>query len=570
MARGTLATLLVLTLVTACAPSGDPPDKSADAADLVLVNGNVVTLDAADTEAEALAAKDGRIVAVGSRADVEPLIGEATRVLDLEGRLAIPGFIEGHAHFMSVGDAKLQLNLAQAQTWDDVVAMVADTVAEAEPGEWIRGRGWHQDKWTARPKPNVDGFPVHDSLSAVSPENPVLLVHASGHAAFVNAKAMELAGIDASTEAPEGGEVLKDAAGRPTGLLNETAEELVYKARPQEATPEELRKTVQLASEECLSKGITSFQDAGSSFATIDFLKQAADEDLLGVRLWIMVLASEEELDTKLAAYRTDNYADHRLAVGGIKIWIDGALGSRGAWLLEPYSDLPDSTGLNTFPIDRTREVATLAAENDYQLCIHAIGDRANREVLDIYAETFAAHPEKTDRRWRIEHAQHIDPADVPRFKELGVIASMQAVHCTSDGPWVPDRLGEARSEAGAYVWRKLLDSGARIVNGTDAPVEDVSPIASYYAAVTRRMNNGEVFYGDQVMTRKEALRSYTLDGAYGVFQENEKGSLEVGKLADVTVLSKDILSVPEEEIPDTEVIYTIVGGEVAYTKSGS
>lgn len=568
MARGTLAilplTILLLTTLTAvgCTPSPQVPE---DAADLVLVNGKIVTLDGDSPEVEALAAKDGRIVAVGSRADVEPLIGDATEVIDLEGRLAIPGFIEGHGHFTGIGNAKLQLNLRETQSWGDVVAMVEAAAAQAQPGEWIRGRGWHQDKWNAVPEPNVEGFPLHDSLSAVSPDNPVMLTHASGHAAFVNVKAMELAGIDGSTVAPEGGDILKDAQGEPIGLLRETAEDLMSKVRSSDPTPEEMQKVVELASEECLSKGITSFQDAGSSFETIDFLKKAADDGSLGVRLWIMVLGSEDDLDSKVASYRTDNYANHRLAVGGIKLWLDGALGSRGAWLLEPYSDSAGSTGLNTFPLDRTREIATLSAQHDYQLCIHAIGDRANREVLDIYDETYKAHPDKKDLRWRIEHAQHLDPEDIPRFAEIGVIASMQAVHCTSDGPWVPDRIGDQRAEDGAYVWRKLLESGARIVNGTDAPVEDVSPLASYYAAVTRLMNNGEVFYGDQVMDRTQALRSYTLDAAYAVFQENLKGSLEVGKLADITVLSRDILTVPAEQIPQTEVVYTIVDGRVAY-----
>ncbi len=568
MTRRALAIPLLAALAAAgCDPAADVPE--ADAADLVLTNGKIVTMDDANPEVQALAAKDGRIVAVGSDADVESLIGDGTQVIDLGGRLAIPGFIESHAHFTSIGDARIQLDLRGARTWDDIVAMVATAAENAEPGEWIRGRGWHQEKWDAVPEPDVEGFPVHASLSAAAPENPVLLTHASGHALFANAKAMELAGVDASTPDPEGGDILKDAAGQPTGLFRETAEGLIHRARPAGGTPAEMRKVVELASGECLAKGITSFHDAGSDFATIDFLKQAADEGFLGVRLWIMVLGSEGELDEKLPLYRTTDYADHRLAVGGIKLWLDGALGSRGAWLLEPYEDSPTSSGLNTWPLDDTRRIAGLAAKHDYQLCIHAIGDRANREVLDIYQETFEAHPENEDWRWRIEHAQHLHPQDIPRFGELGVIASMQAVHCTSDGPWVPSRLGDQRSEEGAYVWQKLLASGAKIANGTDAPVEDVSPIASFYSAVSRHLGDGSVFYPDQRLSRLEALRSYTLDAAYAAFEEDVKGSLETGKLADVTVLSADILTVPEEEIPATEVHYTIVGGKVAYRGKG-
>ncbi len=556
---------LATLVLTACDQGVE--QRLAPAADLVLVGGKIVTVDDANPRVEALAAKGGRIMALGTRADVEPYVGPGTEVIELEGALAVPGFIEAHGHFMGVGDARIQLDLTTAGDWQAIVDQVAAAVTRAAPGEWIRGRGWHQDKWAAAPEPSFEGFPVHGSLSAVSPENPVLLTHASGHAVFANAKAMELAGIDASTPDPPGGEILKDAAGRPTGLLRETAEELVNRARSgQGGTPEtELRKMARLASEECLAKGVTSFQDAGSDFETVEFLRGLAEEGALGVRLWMMIRDSNAALAERLAAGKTKAAGDGHFAVGGIKVSIDGALGSRGAWLLEPYSDSPGSTGLNLVPVDEVRETARLAIEHGVQLCIHAIGDRANREVLDLFEEAFAAHPEKQDLRWRVEHAQHLHPDDVPRFEQLGVIASVQTVHCTSDGPWVPDRLGDERSAAGAYVWRDLIDSGAVVINGTDAPVEDVDPIANFYAAVTRRMGNGEAFYPEQAMTREEALESMTLAAAYGAFEEDLKGSLEVGKLADVTVLSKDILTVPEEEIPSARVLYTVVGGEVAY-----
>jgi predicted amidohydrolase YtcJ len=560
--------LLTLTAGAAALAGCGPGEAPPEPADLVLLNGRIVTVDEGRPEVEALAARGDAIVALGTTAEVEAYVGDGTEVVDLGGRLAVPGFIEGHGHFLSLGDSRLQLDLRTARSWDEIVGVVRRAAAEASPGEWIRGRGWHQDKWDEVPEPNVEGFPLHDGLSAAAPDNPVLLTHASGHALFANSKAMELAGIDAGTPDPEGGEILRDPRGRPTGLFRENAEELIDDAREDTAGEAEERKKVQLASEECLAKGVTSFQDAGSSFEKVEFLHRMAAEGVLGMRLWIMVREDPERLRSKLGEVREATRGDRRVTVGGIKISLDGALGSRGAWLLEPYSDSPESTGLNTVSLEQVRETAAIAADHGVQLCIHAIGDRANREVLDVYEETFAAHPEKTDLRWRIEHAQHLHPDDIPRFAELGVIAAMQPVHCTSDGPWVPDRLGEKRSAEGAYVWRKLLDSGAVIVSGTDTPVEDVDPIANFYAAVTRRMGNGEVFYGDQRMTRMEALRSMTLDAAYGVFEEEIKGSLAVGKLADVVVLSQDILTVAEEDIPATEVDLTIVGGEVAYRRA--
>jgi len=532
-----------------------------DPADLVVLNGRLVTL-ASPSEAEALAAAGGRIVFVGSSDGARSWIGPDTEVLDLQGRLGVPGFIEGHGHFWSVGEARLQLALDGARTWDEIVAQVAAAVAEAEPGTWILGRGWHQSKWSETPVPAVQGLPTHHGLSAVSPENPVLLGHASGHMAFANARAMELAGIDAATADPEGGEIVRDADGQPTGALRETAETLVAGLRSETLEPNYARQVVRLAGEECLAKGITSFQDAGSSFGLIDAYRQMADDGVLPLRLWVMVNESNEALARRLGRYRTIDRGDGFLTVRGIKRLIDGALGSHGAWLLDPYEDMPQSTGLNTTSLDVMEETARLARKHDFQLCVHAIGDRANRETLDLFERVLAG--DRT-RRWRVEHAQHIHPDDVPRFARLGVIASMQAVHCTSDGPWVPDRLGEQRSAEGAYVWRDLIESGAVVTNGTDAPVEDVDPIASFHASVTRRMANGEVFYEEQRMTREEALRSYTIDAAYAAFEEGAKGSLEVGKYADLTVLSRDIMIVPEEEIPGTRVVYTIVGGRLAY-----
>ena len=552
----------------ACRPEPVEP------ADLVLINGKIMTVDESNPEAQALAAQGGIIVLVGSDDDIKPYIGENTKVIDLEGKLAVPGLIDAHAHFTSIGRAKLGLDLTKVNNWDEVAGMVEEAVKEAEPGQWILGRGWHQEKWDRVPEPNIDGLPFHDSISQVSPDNPVLLTHASGHSCFANTKAMEMAGVTKESTAPEGGEIVKDVEGNPIGIFRETAQWLINEAlyiyldaRTLEEKTAEQIKIIELADKECLSKGLTSLHDAGSSFSTIEIFREFVEEGKLGIRLNVMISERNEELEARLDDYMLIGLGDNHLTVRSVKRLIDGALGAHGAWLLEPYNSLPSSTGLNTEPIDVMKETARIAIEKRFQLCTHAIGDRANRETLNIYEEAFEAYPDKTDLRWRIEHAQHLHPEDIPRFGELQVIPSMQTIHCTSDGPWVIKRLGEKRAEEGAYVWRKLMDSGARICNGTDAPVEDVDPIPNFYAAVTRKMKTGEAFYPDQCMTREEALRSYTINAAYAAFEEGLKGSLTKGKLADVTVLSQDIMTIPEEDILKTEVIYTIVGGKVLYKK---
>ncbi len=561
---GLFGILVFLSLAWGC--------SSVEPADLVVVGGKVVTLDESLPEAQGLAVRGDRIVALGSTSDIEAYVGPDTQRIDLQGHLAIPGFIEGHGHFMGIGQAKLNLELMPTQSWEEIVQMVADAVTQAEPGQWIVGRGWHQEKWTHTPEPSVEGLPTHASLSAISPDNPVYLTHASGHGSFVNAKALELAGIDRDTPDPTGGEIVRGERGEAIGMLRETAQRLAGRARSQatsDRTPQEAeaerRQVIQLAAQESLSKGITSFQDAGSSFATVDLLKSMVDSGQLPLRLWVMLREGNESLAQGIQDYRMIGYGDNRLTVRAIKRSIDGALGSHGAWLLEPYADLPASVGLNTTSIENIVETARIAAENDFQLCVHAIGDRANRETLDIFENAFKDHPDKSDFRWRIEHAQHVDPADVPRFGQLGVIASMQGVHCTSDGPWVPDRLGQERAQKTSYLWQQFMKSGAIVTNGTDAPVEDVSPIASYYSTVSRRMPNGEVFMPEERMSREEALRSYTINNAAAAFEEGLKGTLSVGKLADIVVLDRDILTIPEEQIPSTQVLYTIVGGKIEY-----
>ena len=541
---------------------------------MVLRNGKVVTVDESRPEAQAIAIRGDRIVALGTDIGIQRYIGPATRVIDLGGQLAIPGLVESHGHFMGFGQSKMTLDMLDVKDWNEIVSMVAAAAKQAKPGEWIIGRGWHQEKWSSVPQPNVEGFPFHDGLSKVSPNNPVMLTHASGHASFVNAAAMAAAGLTAKTPDPPGGEILKDKSGRPIGLLRETASGIVGRALDAwraKKTPEErladARRQIELAVQASLEKGVTSFHDAGANFAALDIYKQAAADGLLGVRLWVMVRDSNDNLRARLAQYKTVGLANNHLTIAAIKVTADGALGSRGALMLEPYTDSPSSTGLATVPIESIADTAKIAIDNSVQLCVHAIGDRANREVLNVFERTFAQYPAQKDLRWRIEHAQHIHPSDIPRFGKLGVIAAMQGIHATSDAPYVVARLGPTRAQNGAYVWQSLIQTGAIVANGTDVPVERIDPMASFHATVTRKTKDGSVFYGDQKMTRAQALKSYTWNGAYAAKEESSKGSLAPGKLADITVLSKDIMTIAEDEIPSAQVVYTIVGGKVAYQR---
>lgn len=569
---------LFLPLACALAAACDAGAGGPDEADLVLRGGVVATMDAENSTAEAVAIDDGWIVAVGSDADVASLIGAETEVVELGGRFAAPGFIEGHGHYLGLGNARMILDLTRARNWDEIVAMVAEAAAAAPPGAWIRGRGWHQEKWDAPPEPAVEGGPTHAALSAAAPDNPVLLTHASGHAAFANAAALAQAGLTRESEPPPGGQFVRDQDGDLTGLLRETAQRPVAAAfsRVQAArSPDEIdagfRRQVELAAQDALSKGVTSFHDAGASFADIDRFKALEAEGALPVRLYVMVRGeSNAALDARLPGYYMPSEGDDYLTVRSIKRQIDGALGSHGAWLLDPYEDMPESTGLVLETVEEITGTAHVAIEHGFQVNTHAIGDRANRETLDIYEAVFdSAGIEESGRlRWRVEHAQHVHPDDVARFASLGVVAAMQGVHATSDAPWVYVRLGAGRAESGAYLWRSFLDAGVVVGNGTDAPVEDVDPLASFRASVRRIDGAGQEFFPAQRMTRIEALRSYTINNAFAAFEEEYKGSLEVGKLGDVVVLDRDILAVPDEELAGAKVEMTIVGGVVRYDAS--
>ncbi len=561
--------LLVLSTIFFNACGKIPMEHKAD---LVLKNGNIATLEDSLPTAQALAIKDGKIIFVGSNQDVGKYISSTTNIIDLNGKFVMPGFNDSHAHFLGLGESLLNIDLRNAKNWNDVVSIVKESAQNSKPGEWIIGRGWHQEKFSPAPNPNVNGYPIHNELSKVTPNNPVMLSHASGHAIFVNKYAMKLAGISKQTKNPDGGTIVKDNDGNPIGVFEENAENLIRKfydeylsKRSEEEKLNHYKKIIKLASDECLKKGITSCSDAGQPFEVIDILKKFADENSLPVRLNVMIGDTYENMKTNLAKYKLIGYGNNFLTIRSIKQYIDGALGSRGAWLLKPYNDLPTSTGSNVTPTKELNKIAELAIQNDFQMRIHAIGDKGNREVLNLYENIFHNYPNKKDLRWCIEHVQHLSEDDIPRFAKLGVIAAMQSVHCTSDMNFVPIRLGDERAKEGAYVWRKLIDSGTIICNGTDAPVEDINPIECFYSAVTRKNKEGKTFYPDQKMTRLETLKSYTINSAYASFEENLKGTIKKDKLADIVVLSNNLLNCDEAKIPETKVLFTIVNGKIVY-----
>ena len=565
-----------LVLYGCAQPSEEVATQSITPADLLLHNGIVISVDADNTQYEAIALHQGIIQALGSTKALQSRIGPDTQVIDLQGRTVIPGLIEGHGHFLSLGRAQQILDLTQAQTFSEIVAQVAAAADSAEPGAWIFGRGWHQDKWLPEDLAAVDGVPINSPLNAVAPNNPVYLGHASGHAAFANDAALAAAQIVDSTPDPEGGTIVRAEDGRATGLLRENAQDLVERSiadymalQTPETIQQNLREQVQLAGNLALAHGITSFHDAGASFEEIDFFRSLEANQQLPVRLYVMVRGeSNEELAKRLPDYYMPSEPNDFLTVRSIKRQIDGALGAHGAWLLEPYEDLPDSRGLVLETVEEIETTAAIAIANGFQVNTHAIGTRANREVLDLYERVWqSSESNGPDLRWRIEHAQHIHPGDIQRFADLGVIAAIQGVHCTSDGPWISTRLGAKRTARTSYRWRDLLDAGVRINNGTDAPVEDIDPFASYAASVTRIMNNGKAFFPEQGMTRLEALRSYTLGNAYSAFEEGIKGSLEIGKLADLAVLSDNLLTAPDAKLANIQVDYTLVGGEIRYMR---
>ena len=560
--------LLVFAVLCACTKEDKPK------ADIIYTNGNVWTVDQANERVSAVAILDGKIIAAGSDQEMNAFRSEQTTLFDLEGKFMMPGFIEGHGHFLGFGNSLLKLNFLDSKSWDEIVEMVAKAAEDLPEGTWIEGRGWHQEKWTSgKLVKNVLGYPYHDELSALTPNHPVILRHASGHALFANKAAMDIAGVDAETISPIGGEIVRDANGVAIGVFEERAMGIIGNAFQEYKSgfsDKELKddwlRAIEQAEQGCLENGVTSFQDAGTYFYDMEGFVERANAGDMRVRLYSMLRHSAEEMAPILDEYPMIGLGNDFFTCRAIKTEVDGALGAFGAWLLKPYNDKDGFHGQNTTSIDEVRAIAGLAEKHGMQLCVHAIGDRANKEVINIMEGSISKNPE-SDFRWRIEHAQHLDTADIPRFRNLGIIASMQGIHCTSDAPFVESRLGMERAKYGAYPWRSLLDNGVVIANGTDVPVEKIDPLACFYASVTRkRSDTGFEFYPEQSMSREEAVYSYTLGNAFAAFEENIKGSIEPGKYADFVVLSNDLITCQEEEILNTKVLYTIINGEVVYS----
>ena len=551
------ALILAATALISCQSQTEPPE--------IIVLGRLVTMDPQQPQVSAVAISNGRFNFVGDQAAALALRGPDTRVIDLEDATAYPGFIDAHLHVAGIGAAQRSVDLTGASSFSELVDRVAARASTLRPGVVLQGRGWHQSKWLKPPAGHIAGFPTHHALSEAVPNHSVVLEHANGHSVLLNQRALEQLGIDANTIAPEGG-VIVISDGQPTGLLHETAIELAAPLQAYDAqTAEEL---VELAQQHLLSEGITTAHDAGASQVDLAAQWAMARRGDLDMRLYSMVFASDEgALSEWLARGPLISAGGAKLTVRSIKVQADGALGSRTAWLHAPYTDAPNTSGVLTYDLDALAALIRDSREDNWQINVHAIGDRANSEVLAVFAPFTDSD---SDHRFRIEHAQHLRLGDGPLFAEQGVIASMQPIHLSSDRPWAIDRLGQRRIVEGAYIWRDLLSAGVIVASGTDAPVEPVDPIANFYAAVTRKTLKGlpeTGFEPAQKLSRMEALHAMTLAAAYAAFEEQDKGSIEVGKLADLTVLDQDLTTVPEAEILSTEVLLTIVGGEVVYQR---
>jgi len=531
-------------------------------ADTVYVNGNIYTVDEDFSKAQAIAIKGQYIVGVGSNEDVKGFVGESTKVIDLQGKTVIPGLIEGHMHYPGEGQKLLQLDLF----WKPKDVILAAVKAEADrlpDGEWITGGGWNQEVW------DIPEFPSKEDLNEVAPNNPVALRRTCGHATWVNSLALEIGGITKDTPNPQGGEILKNENGEPLGILTDTAAGFVTSKIPP-LTAERKKEALLLAQDELFSYGLTTSLDAGSSVEDIQQMKELFESGDLKIRLYVMVDSGPDaevyyEKGPEIGLY------GNRMTMNCIKFYTDGSLGARSAWLLEEYSDRPGHVGNSRHTYDEFYELVKAARDNGFQASTHAIGDAANRQVVDIYEKVLKENPLE-DHRYRIEHFQIATLEDIQRIADLEIIPAMQSVHATSDKNMAEDRVGPERIKGG-YAWRKVLNTGNIIVNGSDANVELVNPYHGLYAAVTRKGRDGEPeggWYPEECMTREEALRSFTIWAAYGQFEEDIKGSIEVGKLADFVVIDRDYMTCPDSEIMNILPLATIVGGEVVYEKDNS
>jgi predicted amidohydrolase YtcJ len=536
-----------------------PKTRAANAADLILINGRVYTVDDSRPMVSAFAVRDGRIVFAGSDREARMLAGPRTRVIDAHGRAVIPGMVDAHAHLLSLGEFLRNVQLDGSKTYDEVIARVVDRAKTAKPGEWIIGRGWDQNLWADKK------FPTHDALSRAVPNNPVILSRIDGHAVLANAMAMRAAGITRATRDPVGGRVERDAEGNPSGVFVDNASDLVTRAEPG-STPAQTRSAIIAAIAEANKWGLIGVHDAGQGRATIDIYESLAREGRYNLRNYVMVSGDSADVTHYFAVGPRSALYDGHIWVRAIKLYADGALGSRGAAMLAPYADDPNNTGLLVTPPAEIQRIAIEALKHGFQVATHAIGDRGNRIALDAYDAALKAVP-TADHRFRVEHAQVISLDDIPRFAKMGVIPSMQASHQTSDMRWAETRVGPQRIK-GAYAWRSLLNTGVVIPNGSDFPVEQVNPLISFHSAVTRQDASGWPpggWYPEQKMTREEALRAMTIWPAYAAFQERVMGSITPGKYADFVILDRDIMTVPDSEILSTRVLSTWIGGKSVY-----
>jgi predicted amidohydrolase YtcJ len=530
-------------------------------ADLIVVGARIYTVDDARPVADAMAVRGGRVVFVGSERGALALKGASTRVLELRGRTVVPGITDAHAHLLGLGRSLTSVNLVGTKSYEEVIARVAARAKEVPAGAWVLGRGWDQNQW------GDTRFPTHEALSRAVPNNPVALTRVDGHALLANARAMALARVTASTRDPEGGRIVRSAGGAPSGVFVDNAQDLIEHAIPVPSR-EEAKQALLAAISEANKWGLTGVHDAGESQQVIDIFEELARSGALNLRAYVMISDDSAAIAHYFARGPQSALYDGRLWIRSIKLYADGALGSRGAALLDHYTDDPNNFGLLVSKPEHLRKVAVEALRRGFQVCTHAIGDRGNRVVLDAYEAALREVP-VADHRFRVEHAQILNHDDIPRFAKLDVIPSMQAVHQTSDMYWAGERLGPSRLY-GAYAWRSLLETGVVIPNGSDFPVEAVNPLLSFHSAVTREDANDWPpggWHPEQRMTREEALKSMTIWPAYAAFQESMLGSLSPGKLADFVVLDQDIMRVPAEEILRTRVLATYLAGAAVYER---
>lgn len=558
-----LTAFFVRAMIHAEEPVLSKAERNRTDADLILVNGNVYTVNDKQPHAESIAVKDERVVFVGSNEEAKKFRSDSTRIIDLGGKTVVPGLTDSHCHIFGIGEREMRLNLEGTNSLQEFIQKIKERVAQTERGRWITGRGWIETFW----KPVQ--FPTRQDLDKVAPDNPVFLTRADGHASVVNSAALKVATIDNTSPNPFGGQISK-TNGEPNGMLLDNAQDLVAKHIPKPTEAEREQALLRGIDRE-IGLGWCEIQNAGSQKEDVDLIRKCIEAGKIKIRFINAVYGPGRDAQDFLAAGPTINAFNHHFTQRTIKIIFDGALGSRGAALLKPYMDMPDTSGFLTEKPEELRPLLTEALRRGIQVETHAIGDRANRLILDLYEAAFKAVPPDKRKirepRWRVEHAQIVDPSDISRFAKLGVIPSMQPSHAISDLFFAPARLGMNRL-VGAYAWQSFLKSGCVIAGGSDAPVERGEPMIEFYAAVERKSikgESGEGWHLEQAVSREDALKMFTIWPAYAVFEEKDKGSIEAGKLADFTVLSADIMKIPEEEILKTGAEMTVIGGEIVF-----